>query len=199
MSKNIGVVVTGVSGRMGQMIVSGILDNAQLELVGALEREGHNWVGQDVGLASGGKKLGIKVIFKKNICEICSNNSRDNSPLCVVETPSDIHVIEQSGVYRGKYFVLSGYLSPIDGIGASELGLDELEVLLKYQEVNELILATNATIEGEVTAHYIHNLAKKYQIKTTRIAHGIPLGGELEYTDINTIAHALSGRKDYNQ
>jgi recombination protein RecR len=107
-------------------------------------------------------------------------------------------VIEQSGVYKGKYFVLSGYLSPIDGIGAKELGLDELEVLLTNEEVKELILATNATIEGEVTAHYIHNLAKKYQIKTTRIAHGIPLGGELEYTDINTIAHALSGRKDYN-
>ena len=139
-----------------------------------------------------------RTLTEKDICKICSNDSRDNSLLCVVETPSDIHVIEQSGVYTGKYFVLSGYLSPIDGIGASELGLDDLDVLLSNQEVNELILATNATIEGEVTAHYIHNLAKKYQIKTTRIAHGIPLGGELEYTDINTIAHALSGRKDYN-
>ena len=140
-----------------------------------------------------------RTLTEKNICEICSNNSRENSQICVVETPSDIHVIEQSGVYKGKYFVLSGYLSPIDGIGAAELGLDELETLLTDQDVRELILATNATIEGEVTAHYIHNLAKKYQIKTTRIAHGIPLGGELEYTDINTIAHALSGRKDYNQ
>jgi recombination protein RecR len=139
-----------------------------------------------------------RTLTEKNICEICSNDIRDDSQLCIVETPSDIHVIEQSGVYTGKYFVLSGYLSPIDGIGASELGLDELEVLLSNQSVSELILATNATIEGEVTAHYIHNLAKKYQIKTTRIAHGIPLGGELEYTDINTIAHALSGRKDYN-
>jgi recombination protein RecR len=139
-----------------------------------------------------------RTLTEKNICEICSDNIRDDSQLCIVETPSDIHVIEQSGVYTGKYFVLSGYLSPIDGIGASELGLDELEVLLSNQSVSELILATNATIEGEVTAHYIHNLAKKYQIKTTRIAHGIPLGGELEYTDINTIAHALSGRKDYN-
>jgi len=139
-----------------------------------------------------------RTLTEKNICEICSNDIRDDSQLCIVETPSDIHVIEQSGVYAGKYFVLSGYLSPIDGIGASELGLDELEVLLSNQSVSELILATNATIEGEVTAHYIHNLAKKYQIKTTRIAHGIPLGGELEYTDINTIAHALSGRKDYN-
>jgi len=115
-----------------------------------------------------------------------------------VETPSDIHAIEQSGVYSGKYFVLSGYLSPIDGIGAAELGLDELEVLLDNEEIGEIILATNATIEGEVTAHYIHNLAKKHNINTTRIAHGIPIGGELEYADINTIAHALSGRKSYD-
>ena len=139
-----------------------------------------------------------RTLTEKNTCEICSNISRDFTQLCVVETPSDIHVIEQSGVYTGKYFVLSGYLSPIDGIGATELGLNELEELLSENQVTEIILATNATIEGEVTAHYIHNLAKKYQIKTTRIAHGIPLGGELEYTDINTIAHALSGRKDYN-
>ena len=139
-----------------------------------------------------------RTLTEKNICEICSNISRDNSQLCVVETPSDIHVIEQSGVYTGKYFVLSGYLSPIDGIGSAELGLNELEELLSKSDVSEIILATNATIEGEVTAHYIHNLAKKYQVKTTRIAHGIPLGGELEYTDINTIAHALSGRKDYD-
>ena len=139
-----------------------------------------------------------RTLTEKTVCEICSSTSRDESQLCIVETPSDIHVIEQSGVYSGKYFVLSGYLSPIDGIGAVELGLDELEGLLTKEKVNEIILATNATIEGEVTAHYIHNLAKKYQIKTTRIAHGIPLGGELEYIDINTIAHALSGRKDYN-
>ena len=139
-----------------------------------------------------------RTLTEKTICEICSNISRDNTQLCIVETPSDIHVIEQSGVYTGKYFVLSGYLSPIDGIGAAELGLNELEEILGNNDISEVILATNATIEGEVTAHYIHNLAQKYQVKTTRIAHGIPLGGELEYTDINTIAHALSGRKDYD-
>ena len=94
-----------------------------------------------------------QTLTEKNICEICSNISRDNSQLCVVETPSDIHVIEQSGVYTGKYFVLSGYLSPIDGIGAAELGLNELEELLSKSDVSEIILATNATIEGEVTAH----------------------------------------------
>ena len=139
-----------------------------------------------------------RTLTEKSMCEICSNITRDNTQLCIVETPSDIHVIEQSGVYTGKYFVLSGYLSPIDGIGAAELGLNELEEILGSNDISEVILATNATIEGEVTAHYIHNLAQKYQVKTTRIAHGIPLGGELEYTDINTIAHALSGRKDYD-
>ena len=139
-----------------------------------------------------------RTLTEKTVCEICSSTSRDESQLCIVETPSDIHVIEQSGVYSGKYFVLSGYLSPIDGIGAAELGLDELEGLLTKEKVNEIILATNATIEGEVTAHYIHNLAKKYQIKTTRIAHGIPLGGELEYTDITTIAPSGFAPEDYN-
>jgi recombination protein RecR len=96
------------------------------------------------------------------------------------------------------YFVLSGYLSPIDGIGASELGLDDLEQKLSNDSVSEIILATNATVEGEVTAHYISNMAKQFDVKITRIAHGIPIGGELEYADINTIAHALSGRKSYD-
>ncbi len=138
-----------------------------------------------------------RTLSEKTICNICANEVRDDSQLCIVETPTDIHAIEQSGVYRGKYFVLSGYLSPIDGIGASELGLDELEQKLKSKEVKEIILATNATVEGEVTAHYISNMAKQFDVQITRIAHGIPIGGELEYADINTIAHALTGRKNY--
>jgi recombination protein RecR len=125
-------------------------------------------------------------------------NDKQSVVLCIVETPSDIHAIEQSSAYKGKYFVLSGYLSPIDGIGAAELGLDALEQKLHKQGIEEIILATNATIEGEVTAHYISNMAKQFDIRITRIAHGLPIGGELEYADINTIAHALSGRKDYN-
>ncbi|WP_428087431.1 recombination mediator RecR [Candidatus Thioglobus sp.] len=139
-----------------------------------------------------------RTLSEKNICNICANTTRDNSQLCIVETPTDIHAIEQSGVYQGKYFVLSGYLSPIDGIGAAELGLDELEQKLATDPVSEIILATNATIEGEVTAHYISSMAKQFDVKITRIAHGIPIGGELEYADINTIAHALSGRKNYD-
>lgn len=139
-----------------------------------------------------------RTLSEKDICEICSSDTRDDSQLCVVETPTDIHAIEQSGVYQGKYFVLSGYLSPIDGIGAEELGLHALENRLKTQDIKEIILATNATVEGEVTAHYISNMAKQFDIQITRIAHGIPIGGELEYADINTIAHALSGRKNYD-
>lgn len=138
-----------------------------------------------------------RTLSEKNICNICSNDTRDSTQLCIVETPTDIHAIEQSGVYKGKYFVLSGYLSPIDGIGASELGLGELEQKLSDNQITEIILATNATVEGEVTAHYISNMAKQFNVQITRIAHGIPIGGELEYADINTIAHALSGRKNY--
>ncbi len=139
-----------------------------------------------------------RTLSEKNICNICANDVRDSSQLCIVETPTDIHAIEQSGVYKGKYFVLSGYLSPIDGIGAAELGLDELEQKLSDLKVEEIILATNATVEGEVTAHYISNMAKQFDVQITRIAHGIPIGGELEYADMNTIAHALSGRKNYD-
>ncbi|SMN11584.1 Recombination protein RecR [uncultured Candidatus Thioglobus sp.] len=138
-----------------------------------------------------------RTLSEKTICDICANNNRSVSQLCIVETPADIYAIEQSGVYQGKYFVLSGYLSPIDGIGAAELGLDELEQKLRDEAIEEIILATNATVEGEVTAHYIGNMAKQFDVQTTRIAHGIPIGGELEYADINTIAHALSGRKNY--
>jgi recombination protein RecR len=139
-----------------------------------------------------------RTLSEKTICNICANDNRDDTQLCIVETPTDIHAIEQSSVYKGKYFVLSGYLSPIDGIGATELGLDELEQKLRDQNIEEIILATNATVEGEVTAHYISNMAKQFDVQITRIAHGIPIGGELEYADINTIAHALSGRKSYD-
>lgn len=138
-----------------------------------------------------------RTLSEKTICHICANHHRDDTQLCIVETPTDIYAIEQSGVYQGKYFVLSGYLSPIDGIGTAELGLDELVQKLNNQKIKEVILATNATVEGEVTAHYISNMTKQFNIQITRIAHGIPIGGELEYADINTIAHALSGRKNY--
>lgn len=142
--------------------------------------------------------LSSRTLSEKDICNICANNNRTNIQLCIVETPSDIHAIEQSSTYKGKYFVLSGYLSPIDDIGSVEFGLNALKQKLREQGIEEIILASNATVEGELTAHYISNMAKLFSVRITRIAHGLPIGGELEYADINTIAHALLERRDYN-
>lgn len=139
-----------------------------------------------------------QTLTENDICSICIDPDRDNSILCIVETPNDLNLIEESGIFKGKYFVLGGYLSPIDGITPEDLGLDILESKIKQSEIIEIILATNATIEGEVTAHFIKNMTKGLNLNVTRIAHGIPIGGELEYADSNTIAHALSDRKNYS-
>ena len=139
-----------------------------------------------------------RTLSENELCEICVSTSRDNGALCVIETPADIYAIEHTAEFRGKYFVLMGHLSPLDGIGPVELGLDLLQDRLANGEVKELILATNPTVEGEATAHYISNMADKYQILTTRIAHGVPLGGELEYIDAGTLAHAFSGRQRFD-
>ncbi len=136
-----------------------------------------------------------RTLSETAVCNICDSASRDNSLLCVVETPADVYAIEHIGEYRGKYFVLMGRLSPLDGIGPAELGLDKLENRLASGELEELILATNPTVEGETTAHYISEMAQQHQVTTTRIAHGVPLGGELEYIDAGTLAHAFSGRQ----
>ncbi len=136
-----------------------------------------------------------RTLSETAVCNICDSASRDNSLLCVVETPADVYAIEHIGEYRGKYFVLMGHLSPLDGIGPAELGLDKLENRLASGELDELILATNPTVEGETTAHYISEMAQQHQVTTTRIAHGVPLGGELEYIDAGTLAHAFSGRQ----
>ena len=139
-----------------------------------------------------------QTLTENDICSICLDPDRDKSILCIVETPNDLNLIEDSGIFKGKYFVLGGYLSPIDGITPEDLGLDILESKIKESEIIEIILATNATIEGEVTAHFIKNMTKGLNLNVTRIAHGIPIGGELEYADSNTIAHALSDRKNYS-
>ena len=136
-----------------------------------------------------------RTLTEKPLCNICASDKRDGQLLCVVETPADILAIEQSAIYQGKYFVLMGHLSPIDGIGPSEIGVDDLMQLLKTDPVQELILATNPTVEGEATAHYISELAKELGVKVSRIAHGVPLGGELEYIDGGTLAHALTSRR----
>ena len=115
--------------------------------------------------------------------------------MCVVETPADLLAIEQAGMYRGHYFVLMGHLSPIDGVGPQEIGMDLLEERLRSGEVEEVILATGTTVEGEATAHYIFDMAKAGGVTASRIAHGVPMGGELEYVDSNTISLAFSGRR----
>lgn len=129
-------------------------------------------------------------------CELCASPARDRSLLCVVETPADIAAVENGTGYEGLYFVLMGHLSPLDGIGPSELGLDHLDARFAEGEVREVILATNPTVEGEATAQHISERAKARGLRVTRIAHGVPLGGELEYVDGGTLAHAFTGRLD---
>jgi len=127
-------------------------------------------------------------------CTICANPRRDPAQLCVVESPVDVLAIEQATAYQGRYFVLLGRLSPLDGIGPAELGLDQLAEQLENQPPQEIIIATNPTVEGEATSYYLQRMAKNHHIKVTRIAHGVPLGGELEYTDQSTLAHAFGSR-----
>jgi len=129
------------------------------------------------------------------VCEICSDPRRDQKTICVVETPGDVLAIEQSGSYRGIYFVLMGHLSPIDGIGPAEIGLDTFQTRILEDGVDEVILATNPTVEGEATAYYLTEQLSRHGVRMSRIAHGVPLGGELEYVDGTTLAHALSGRR----
>ncbi len=137
-----------------------------------------------------------RTLSEDPICQLCSNSSRDESKLCVVETPAEVMAIEQATQYRGRYFVLGGRLSPLDGIGPKEIGMDMLAQRLDEGVIKELILATNTTVEGEATAHYISELSHTRGIQTTRIAHGVPLGGELEYVDGGTLSHAFAGRHE---
>jgi recombination protein RecR len=130
------------------------------------------------------------------VCSLCASSSRDRQVLCVVESPTELAAIEQATGYRGQYFVLMGHLSPLDGIGPEELGLAQLEKRLDEGGVTEVILATNPTVEGEATAHYLAELAQRRGIRATRIAHGVPIGGELEYIDGGTLSHAFSGRQE---
>ena len=133
---------------------------------------------------------------EQEICAVCSSERRDASLLCVVESTADLVSLEQSAAYNGMYFVLMGHLSPLDGIGPDELGIARLEQLFDTQQIQEVILATNPTVEGEATAHYIGELARARKIRTTRIAYGVPVGGELEYIDRGTLARAVSGRRE---
>lgn len=166
-----------------------------------LERdpEGANRLVQGLGkaIAQVGHCQQCRTLTEEDICAVCANPKRKSEHLCVVETPADIIAIEQAGTYQGKYFVLMGHLSPIDGIGPNEIGLPLLDQRLQSGDVAELILATNPTVEGEATAHYIAEQARQYGITVSRIAHGVPLGGELEYIDGGTLAHAFASRRAF--
>lgn len=136
-----------------------------------------------------------RTLTEQKICHLCADATRDQSIICVVESPADVWAVNQASAFKGVYFVLHGHLSPLDGIGPDELGLDQLEQRFVAGDIKEVILATNSTVEGEATAHFIAESAKKYQIQATRIAHGVPMGGELEFIDSTTLSHALIGRK----
>ena len=129
------------------------------------------------------------------LCDYCSSQRRDKSLLCVVESPADVYAVEEAG-FNGVYFVLMGHLSPLDGIGPEELELHKLDALLDEGEVQEVILATNSTVEGEATAHFISEMVKTRNKRVTRIAHGVPMGGELEYVDSSTLSEAIAGRRE---
>lgn len=140
-----------------------------------------------------------RTFSEESVCALCANPARDASLLCVVETPADQLAIEQATGFRGRYFVLLGRLSPLDGLGPKEIGLDQLVARLAEGEVRELILATNPTVEGEATAHMLSQIARRAGVRATRLAHGVPLGGELEYIDRGTLAHAFGSRHNLEE
>ena len=136
-----------------------------------------------------------RMLSEHELCSICSASGRDETQLCIVESPADVMAIEDATGFRGHYFVLMGHLSPLDGVGPEELGMSTLETRLGDGDVEELIIATNPTVEGDATAHYLASLAGKHGVQASRIAHGVPLGGELEYVDGGTLSHAFFGRR----
>ncbi len=160
-------------------------------------REGAQSLAQ--ALASAAERVGhcrsCRTLTEHDQCAICQDARRERETICVVETPADVAALEQAGGYRGLYFVLMGHLSPIDGIGPEDIGIDVLLERVAELAVKEVILATNPTVEGEATAYFITEQLRKQGVRVSRIAHGVPLGGELEYVDSGTLAHALSGRR----
>ena len=161
------------------------------------DRDAGRYLAQIMALAMDriGRCERCRTLSEETICAICASSHRDASLLCIVEQPSDIVAIEQATDYRGLYFVLGGRLSPLDGIGPDELQLDQLAERLAGDQVQEAILAISPTIEGSATAHYISELVRGSPLRITRIAHGVPLGGELEFVDGGTLAHAFAGRR----
>lgn len=147
-------------------------------------------------MANVGRCRSCRTLTEQDICDLCRSPRRNDRVLCIVESPADVNAIEQATDYAGRYFVLHGRLSPLDGLGPDEIGMDVLAARLDEAGIEELILATNPTVEGEATAHYIGEMARARGIRSTRIAHGVPIGGELEYVDGGTLAHAFAGRRE---
>lgn len=173
--------------------------SAQRMALHLLERDREGGINLAAIMSESMKNIGrcgeCRDLTENERCSICSNPARDRSQLCVVESPVDVLAIEQATAFRGVYFVLLGRLSPLDGIGPAELGLDELAARLRNDPPKELIIATNPTVEGEATAYFLQRMAVDQGIEVSMIAHGVPLGGELEYTDQSTLAHAFGSRR----
>ncbi len=174
--------------------------SAQRMAYHVLEREREGGARLAEALAQAVERIGhctrCRDFSETEVCATCASAARDTQTLCAVETPADRLAIEQATGYRGLYFVLQGRLSPLDGIGPRELGLDRLGDRLAAGEVRELIIATNPTVEGEATAHYLAQLARQHGVRPSRLAHGVPLGGELEYVDRGTLSHAFGSRSE---
>jgi len=144
-----------------------------------------------------GECVDCRTLTEAERCDICASEQRDRALLCIVENPADVYALDEATDYQGVFFVLQGRLSPLDGVGPSELGLDRLEARFGEGEVREIILATNPTVEGEATAQYVAEMAREHGIGVSRIAHGVPVGGELEHVDSGTLSHAFAGRRSY--
>lgn len=160
------------------------------------ERSGGQRLTEVLGLAL--EQVGYcqrcRTLTEEDICTLCADPRRDDSLLCVVESPADQLAIEDAGGFRGRYFVLHGHLSPLDGIGPEDVGIEQLEAHIRQSSIEEVVLATNPTVEGEATAHYIAMLLASSGIKLSRLAYGVPMGGELEYVDGGTLSRAFNGR-----
>ena len=180
-------VLPGVGAKSAQRMAFHLLER---------DRPGAQKLAHQLALAA--EKIGhctrCRTFSERETCHVCSSPSRDATLLCVVESPTDQLAIEQATGYRGLYFVMLGRLSPLDGLGPEELGLDALARRLAQGEIRELIVATNPTVEGEATAHYLSQMAKQAGVRASRLAHGGPLGSELEFIDRGTLAHAFGGR-----
>ena len=162
------------------------------------DREGARQIGEalKVALSRVNHCARCNNFSETEICTICDSGKRDRGVLCVVETPADLEAIEQAGIYHGMYFVLMGHLSPLDDIGPEQLGIDQLIALLDRESIGEVILATNLTLEGQATADFLVDLLQSRSVSVTRLARGMPMGGELEYMDPGTLNQAFSDRRE---